>query len=79
MTTKKIGALWKKKSKDGKSYLSGNIELINGIVQRVAVFTNDKKTNPKQPDYSIVLSQPNPEQPKQAEQSAPKSEDLDEF
>lgn len=53
---RKIGACWKRKSKDGKQYLSGQIDLITSKLN-IVLFKNDKKTNPKQPDYNIVLSE----------------------
>lgn len=50
---KSIGALWKKESKDGKIYFSGNIEIAEGNKIRVVVFANDRKKNEREPDYRI--------------------------
>ncbi len=57
MTEKResIGALWIQKSKDGKTYLSGNIQ-----GQKVVVFKNDmKKDGEKYPDYRVYLKMDN--------------------
>ena len=56
-----VGALWKRKSKAGMTYLAGHVnydELGKEITSKVVVFSNDKKTNDKQPDYRIYLSKP---------------------
>lgn len=53
--TKKIGALWVRKSKDGKVYMSGIIQDLRGDI-RIAVFKNDRKEKENHPDYTIVLS-----------------------
>jgi len=50
-----IGALWNK-IKEKNNFLSGIIRLYNQEY-RIICFKN-KKTNPKQPDYKIYLSQP---------------------
>ena len=55
--SKTIGALWKRQSKGGLSYLSGILEDISGDVQ-IAVFVNDKKEKESQPDFRIVRSDP---------------------
>jgi uncharacterized protein (DUF736 family) len=54
--TRKIGALWVRESQDGRKFMSGLIETLNGDVQ-IAVFKNDKKEKENQPDYNIVLSE----------------------
>lgn len=49
----KIGALWAKE-KNGKRFLSGEIELVRGGEKiRVLVFKNEDKEG-KQPDYRIM-------------------------
>jgi uncharacterized protein (DUF736 family) len=70
MPAKRLGALWKKKTKEGKSYLSGNVEIIVGMPMQIAIFQNEKKTEPKQPDYNIVLSQPIPQETKAQTQNS---------
>ncbi len=57
MTNRKIGALWSKKTSEGKEYFSGVISDLRGEIQIVA-FKNDKKENENQPDYDILLSEP---------------------
>ena len=57
MTNRKIGALWSKKSSEGKEYLTGVISDLRGEIQ-IVVFRNDKKENENQPDYDILLSEP---------------------
>jgi len=53
----KIGALWSKQNKEGKTFLTGVINDISGDI-RIVIFPNDKKTQPNQPDYNIVRSKP---------------------
>ncbi len=57
MTNRKIGALWSKKTTDGKEYFTGVISDLRGEIQ-IVVFKNDKKENENQPDYDILLSEP---------------------
>ena len=51
----KIGALWLKKTQDGKTYMSGNIQY-PGTEMSFAVFKNEDKQSENQPDYNIVWS-----------------------
>ncbi len=76
MAAQKIGALWVRKSKDGKmTYMSGVIKDFHGEIQ-IAVFKNEKKQiGTKQPDYNIVLSGNKPRQ-KAAEAPPSSGEDL---
>tara|TARA_Y100001938_G_scaffold9468_1_gene11716 strand:+ start:5582 stop:5884 length:303 start_codon:yes stop_codon:yes gene_type:complete len=56
-----VGALWKRKSRGGMTYLAGHVkhdELGKEVTSKVVVFSNDKKSNDKQPDYRIYLSKP---------------------
>lgn len=53
-----LGALWKKKSKAGMSFLSGYINDHDGQRIEVVVFANSKKTNEKAPDYRMYVSKP---------------------
>lgn len=54
---RKIGGLWKHKSKDkGIDYLGGEIEIIAGLKTRVTVFKAKDKKNPKSPDYVVYVS-----------------------
>lgn len=53
-----LGALWKKKSKTGMSFLSGYINDHDGQRIDVVVFANSKKTNEKAPDYRLYVSKP---------------------
>lgn len=57
---KKIGALWLKKTKDGKQYFSGVLTDMRGDIP-VVVFRNDKKKD-KQPDFQIFISEPQKKQ-----------------
>lgn len=52
----KIGALWIKRSQEGTTYFSGEIEF-DGVKKRIVIFKNEKKSD-KQPDYRILESQP---------------------
>jgi uncharacterized protein (DUF736 family) len=60
-----LGALWKKKSKTGMSFLSGYINDHDGQRIDVVVFANSKKTNEKAPDYRLYVSKPLDGQSKQ--------------
>lgn len=53
-----LGALWKKKSKTGMSFLSGYINDHDGQRTDIVVFANSKKTNEKAPDYRLYISKP---------------------
>jgi hypothetical protein len=48
----KLGVLWKRKSKRGTDYWSGNI---NG--QQIVVFAVRQKRSPKSPDFEIYKSE----------------------
>jgi uncharacterized protein (DUF736 family) len=51
---RKIGALWSKKTAEGRKYFTGLISDLRGDIQ-IVVFQNEKKTD-NQPDYDILLS-----------------------
>jgi uncharacterized protein (DUF736 family) len=56
-----LGALWKRKSKSGLSFLTGYVKVDDlGIEKeiKVVVFANSKKSNEKAPDYRIYVSKP---------------------
>lgn len=51
----KIGALWKKQSRSGVSFMSGKINW-RGENIKITVFQNSYKNNDKQPDFNIIAS-----------------------
>ncbi len=58
---KELGALWKRKSKDGsQTYLAGHLVSEDEFGQetrtKIVVFSNSKKTNERQPDFRMYLS-----------------------
>lgn len=53
-----LGALWKKKSKAGMSFLSGYINDHDGQRIDIVVFANGNKKNEKAPDYRLYVSKP---------------------
>jgi uncharacterized protein (DUF736 family) len=53
-----LGALWKKKSKAGLSFLSGYILDHDGTRTDIVVFANSNKSNEKAPDYRLYISKP---------------------
>lgn len=53
-----LGALWKKKSKAGMSFLSGYINDHDGQRIDIVVFANGNKKNEKAPDYRLYISRP---------------------
>ena len=52
-----IGALWRKTSRAGGSYYSGEIT-IGGEVVKLVAYDNDRKTKDTHPDIRIYLSEP---------------------
>lgn len=54
---KTITGLWKKQDKEGKTFLTGNIELLDLVV---FVFPNNRKTKPEEPDYNLVIAKSEP-------------------
>lgn len=62
------GSLWKKQSKKGTWYYSGNTTIDNHDY-KVSMFENDKKGNENRPDFNLVF-----EEPKQQIQESPKQE-----
>ena len=57
MANRKIGALWSKKTGEGKEYFTGVISDLRGEIQ-IVIFKNDKKQSENQPDCDILLSEP---------------------
>jgi uncharacterized protein (DUF736 family) len=56
-----IGALWERKSSDGKEFMTGTINL-GETVMEIVVFKNGfKKEGEKTPDWRIYKSRPKPE------------------
>ncbi len=55
MSKRRIGALWSKKTSEGKEYFTGVISDLRGDIQ-IVLFKNDKKSE-NQPDYDILLSE----------------------
>lgn len=56
-----LGALWKKKSKSGMSFLSGYVKVDDlGLEKeiKVVVFANNNKSKENAPDYRIYVSKP---------------------
>ena len=51
---RKIGGCWIHKTKEGKTFLSGNIDLITSKL-KIGLFKIENKKNIKGPDYDIVL------------------------
>lgn len=63
MTTTKndlieIAGLWSETSDSGTRYLSGKLGGTAG--PRVLVFKNERKKNPREPDYRVYLAPPRP-------------------
>lgn len=61
-----LGVLWKNKTRDGKEFLAGNIEVFPHGTISIAVFKNEYKTKDNQPDYKIVYTPLSEEQGKQS-------------
>jgi|TARA_R110000751_G_scaffold23569_4_gene65091 uncharacterized protein (DUF736 family) len=82
-----IGALWKRKSKNGLTYLAGHVKIEDELgtekMVKVVLFSNKKKTNEKQPDFRMYVSKALPRQdeeassaPAEAPQESSEAEDL---
>lgn len=63
-----VSGLWKKVSKGGKTYLSGQIGPI-----RVLIFRNEKKTREEQPDWVLYFDFAEPK-PKDASKDVTEDE-----
>lgn len=59
--TKKLGSLWQHKTKEGRTYFTGTIEVVIGQPLKIVALKNDKKNSDKSPDWNIVLSEPKKE------------------
>jgi len=57
------GAFWKHTTQNGKPYLSGQIKEDDGTIRDCLIFPNNKKENPKAPDYRLVEKVKHTEQP----------------
>jgi len=57
----KLGAFWKKESKDGKPYWAGSIEW-NGEKIPLVCFRNSFKKTDKHPDIIVNLQEPREQQ-----------------
>ena len=67
----KLGAFWLKKDKNGNSYMSGMIDndsLPHTEKIPVVLFKNTRKSEEKQPDYLLYLSEPREEKPKKIDE-----------
>ena len=60
MNRRKIGALWSRKTEEGKEYFTGVLSDLSGDIQ-IVVFSKDSKSNDNQSDYDILLSEPKKE------------------
>lgn len=79
MAGRKIGALWRKKDKQGKTFFTGTIELIAGVKTSIVCFQKEEKagSKPNQPAYEIYLSQQKSQQEPKVEVIKVKSEEKD--
>ncbi len=69
----KLTGLWKNKTKDGKTYLSGNLGM-----SRLHVLPNDYKRGEKDPDYNDLLC-PQEKKDKPKNGTAPGADPWDDF
>ena len=56
MKSVELGALWKKKDKNGKTYLTGSMNIFPHGQVNVSIFENSYKTKDNQPDYKIFYT-----------------------
>ena len=77
-----LGALWKRTSRNNMTYLAGHIKVTqeDGTerTEKVVVFSNQNKSNDKQPDYRVYVSNSTPReaQPQQGADNSPEGEEL---
>ena len=64
-----LGAIWKKKSKNGKEYLSGTINIFPFGQIKVVGFVNEYKQNDNHPDFKLYYEPNVPEAPGGLEKS----------
>lgn len=61
-----VGALWKRKSKNGVTYLAGHVKVEDELgmekTLKVVMFSNKNKLNENQPDFRMYLSKANSQQ-----------------
>ena len=73
-----IGALWKRKSKNGLTYLAGHVKVEDelGVVKttKVVLFSNKNKTNENQPDFRMYVSNVKPREQEAETETEPQSE-----
>ena len=69
-----IGGLWIKVTKDGKQFMSGNIE-IDGKKVEISLWRNDYKKD-NQPDYRIKLNDYKKEEARQEVKAVEVEQDL---
>lgn len=50
-----VGGCWKRKNKEGKSFLSGSVEIIPGLHTNILIAPVEEKKNPKGPDYVVKM------------------------
>jgi hypothetical protein len=70
MALKKVGALWLKE-KDGKKFMSGNMEFGVAAGAQVFVYNNDRKQSEKHPDYTLHVIEDDQPSPKDDYRQAP--------
>ena len=56
MKSVELGALWKKKDKNGKQYLTGSINVFPFGQINITIFENSYKTKDNQPDYKLLYT-----------------------
>ena len=56
MKSVEFGVLWKKKDKNGKTYLTGSVTIFPHGQINVTIFENNYKTKDNQPDYKILFT-----------------------
>lgn len=61
MKSVELGALWKKKDKNGKTYLTGSVNIFPYGQVNVTIFENNYKTKDNHPDYKILYTPVGPD------------------
>ena len=56
-----VGALWETRSRNGLSFMTGNVE-VNGHRMKIVAFKNANKKTDKHPDWRIFISKPKPKE-----------------
>ena len=71
MKSVEMGALWKRKDKNGKVFLTGNLNIFPHGQINIVIFENDYKTKDTMPDMKIYYTPVGSDTPKEDDNNIP--------